>query len=181
MKKSIMIELLLLSVILAGCSYNVSKTKGIDINVITTNATAVAKADENGQPDVFNTIDFYVPNRPDEALLFNEYSQFIELLDEYNLVIFDEMIKQRYDEKYFDENILILFIHVNKTGYSYEYLLKQEEFDLSLSVTIKYKGKINEDDEDFYRCRLHWITAKKSDIKEVEKCTCVIKYIKRYI
>lgn len=176
-----MIELLFLSVILAGCSYNVSKTKGIDINVITTNATAVAKADENGQPDVFNTIDFYVPNRQDEALLFNEYSQFIELLDEYNLVIFDEMIKQRYDEKYFDENILILFIHTNKTGYTYEYLLKQEKFDLSLSVTIKYKEKINEVEQDFYRCRLHWITAKKSDIKEAEKCTCVIKYIKRYI
>ena len=146
----------------------------IKMNVMQEDYNTIATISNEGDWQTRRPINRVVTEK---CYLFKGYGELITFLDENNLKFYKDEYVARYNEEYFNSNLLIIYHNIDpNSGYQYSFHLGKREGVLRLTVNIEQPPK----DVAYLEIaclRLYLIEVKKSDVKEFDDFNCIITYI----
>lgn len=149
MKKLIILIIILLNICLIGCSKKITITINDNPGLIITRPNG----DEKSKAIHYIQLE-------QSCYLFRNYDELLSFFTEYNLMFAREETKNRYNEEFFKNNVMVLYYCIEGQRYRRYFSLKKENNSLLLSIDKYEVGGTEE-----VRKEIFIIEAKKSSIE----------------
>lgn len=170
LKKILLIMIVVICSLLVGCKKKVKCTINEEYY-----ATFISKNNSgavyNDHDDIYEPI--YIEMR--KCYMFNEYDELYSFLNENDLAFYDEKLESKYDEKYFEDNVLILYLDLDgepKVKYDFKLVIEDDKLIFNVNRSFDTKGDWYAIIENY---RMFFCEIEKNEIQNINSIELIRK------